>query len=383
MAEQATEEGAWPGIDPDGTVARVRRAQSWRPLVATVALVVLGLACWQAVAMPRIPEPIMHPNRFDGVIYWAGPNLGPFYAKQDVETADLLFVGDSRVYDDTDLDVVRRGGEDSVGLIWGPNADLSVLLPAIMDLPAERMLIALSPSTLGAKTNPVMRASLVSPPPIFEPLSLESALGIWVDEERVRLIDEGYSPFIVDTHLSSFRKVLRETTRRKEGGTQQLDRVVRERLNYFRTENIRTLATRRWHREWFEVADAEKLVRACRITLEEISDEERAAAEAVVVEKLRALVARGVDVRCVRFPVSPSVLAVEREFVPDARLEAIAEAAGVPFYQYQEAGLAAGEDPAAHPERFETRDGSHLTWAASRRFTRKLVERLQGPSSVD
>lgn len=374
------EEPTWQGMDPDGTVARVRRAQSWSPLLATVGLALLGLVAWQALAVSRIPEPIMHPNRFDGVIYWAGPNLGPFYAKQDVSSAELLFVGDSRVYDDTDLDVVRQAGEDSVGLIWGPNADLSVLLPAIMDLPAKRLVVALSPSTLGAKTNPVMRASLVTPPPVFEPLSLESALGIWVDGERERLIEEGYSPFIVDTHLSSFRKVLRETTRRSEGGTHQLDRLVRERLNYFRTASIRTLATRRWHREWFEVPNADKLVQACRITLEVISEEERAAAETIVVEKLRELVARGVDVRCVRFPVSPSVLSVEREFVPDARLEAIATAAGVPYYQYQEAGLPAGVDPSEQPERFETRDGSHLTWAASRRFTRMLVERIQGPS---
>lgn len=383
MADQDVEEITWPGMDPDGAVARVRRAQSWGPLVATVLLAAAGLGGWQALALSRLPEPIMHPNRFDGVIYWAGPNLGPFYAKQDVDSAELLFVGDSRVYDDTDLDVVRRSGEDSVGLIWGPNADLAVLLPAIMDLPAKRMVVALSPSTLGAKTNPVMRASLVTPPPVFEPLSLESALGIWVDEERGRLIGEGYAPFIVDTHLSSFRKVLRETTRRSEGGTHQLDRLVRERLNYFRTENIRTLATRRWHREWFEVPNADKLVNACRITLEVITEEERAAAEAVVVEKLRELIARGVDVRCVRFPVSPSVLAVEREFVPDARLEGIAEAAGAPFYQYQEAGLPAGVDPANEPGRFETRDGSHLTWAASRRFTGVLVERIQSPSSGD
>lgn len=373
------EQQVWSGLDPEGTVARVRRAQSWGPLVATIVLAAAGLAGWQAFASSRIPEPIMHPNRFDGVIYWAGPNLGPFYAKQDVERAELLFVGDSRVYDDTDLDVVRRAGEDSVGLIWGPNADLSVLLPAVMDLPARRMVVALSPSTLGAKTNPVMRASLVTPPPVFEPLSLESALGIWVDGERARLIEEGYPPFIVDTHLSSFRKVLRETTRRSEGGTKQIDRVVRERLNYFRSESIRTLATRRWHREWFEAPDADKLVRASRITLEEITEEERAAAEAVVITKLRELVERGVDVRCVRFPVSPGVLAVEREFVPDARLEAIAAAAGVPFYQYQEAGLGPGEDPAARPDAFETRDGSHLTWAASRRFTRMLVELVQAP----
>ena len=94
-------------------------------------LALLGLVVWQTLAVSRIPEPIMHPNRFDGVIYWAGPNLGPFYAKQDVSSAELLFVGDSRVYDDTDLDVVRQAGEGSVGLIWGPNADLSVLLPAI------------------------------------------------------------------------------------------------------------------------------------------------------------------------------------------------------------------------------------------------------------
>jgi|GEM_PF-3526533 len=383
MAGHDMEESVWPGMDPDGTVARVRQAQSWAPLIATIVLAALGLIGWQALAVSRLPEPIMHPNRFDGVIYWAGPNLGPFYAKQDVQSAELLFVGDSRVYDDTDLDVVRRAGEDSVGLIWGPNADLSILLPAIMDLPAERLVVALSPSTLGAKTNPVMRASLMTPPPVFEPLSLESALGIWVDEERARLIEEGYAPFIVDTHLSSFRKVLRETTRRSEGGTHQLDRVVRERLNYFRTESIRTLATRRWHREWFEVADADKLVDACRITLEVITEEERAAAEAIVVEKLRELVARGVDVRCVRFPVSPSVLAVEREFVPDARLEAIAAAAGVPYYQFQAEGLPAGVAPSEDLSRYETRDGSHLTWAASRRFTKALMERVQGPSSKE
>ncbi|MDG1050996.1 MAG: hypothetical protein P8R46_12390, partial [Planctomycetota bacterium] len=64
-------------------------------------------------------------------------------------------------------------------------------------------------------------------------------------------------------------------------------------------------------------------------------------------------------------------------------LEAIAAAAGVPYYQFQSEGLPAGVPPSEATSLYETRDGSHLTWAASRRFTRKLVERLQGPSSVD
>ncbi|MEM1448016.1 MAG: hypothetical protein AAF957_00340 [Planctomycetota bacterium] len=364
--------------EPMSAVERVRRREGWMPLVATVVLAVLGLAGWQAFAVGRIPEPVMHPNRFDGVIYWVGPRLGPFYAKQDVDSADLMFVGDSRVYDDIDLDQVRIAGEPGAGLIWGPNADLSILLPAVERLPMTRMVVALSPSTLGAKTNPVMRASLVEPPPEFDSLSLESALSLWTADERGRLIDEGYSPLVVDTHLSRFRKVLRETTLRGHGSTRELDRHVRERLNYFRTSNVRTLATRRWHREWFEKVDPDRLVIATRNTLDEITDEQRDRAEATIVASLRDFVGRGIEVHCVRFPVSPTILELEREYVSDERLRAIAEAAGVPFHEFHERGLAKGETLADRPDGFETRDGSHLTWPASRRFTRLLVETIRG-----
>ncbi|MEM9801717.1 MAG: hypothetical protein AAGA20_15430 [Planctomycetota bacterium] len=355
---------------------RIHRRQSWWPLASTLALTAAGLTSWQAFAVRHVPEPVMHPNRFDGVIFWVAPNVGPFYAKQDVESAELMFVGDSRVYDDIDLDVARKAGEPDAGLIWGPNADLSILLPAIERLPAKRMLVAISPSTLGAKTNPVMRASLQEPPPIFGSLTLESELALWTDVERARLIEEGYSPFIVDTHLSSFRKVLRQTTLRSRGGTRQIDRIVRERLNYTRSSTVRTVATNGWHRRWAEEVDPERLVVGMRVILEDVTDEERDRAEEIVVATRRAIAARGVDVHCARFPVSPSVLQVEREFVSDERLRGIAQAAGVPFHEFHELGLAKGEDPAAHPEKYPTRDGSHLTWPGSRRFTRDLMETI-------
>lgn len=362
-----------------GTLPSPRgRRQSYGPLFATLAIAALALAGWQAFAVRYWPEPVMHPNRFDGVIHWVGPRLGPFYAKGDVQDAELLLVGDSRIYDDIDLDQVRLSGESSYGLIWGPNADLAVLLPAVKELSPKTLVVALSASTLGAKTNPVMRASLREPLPEFDSLSLESALSIWTGEERGRLLDEGYSPFVVDSHLSRFRKILRETTLRGHGSTRELDRAVRERLNYMRTVNVRTVATRRWHREWYEAVQPDRLVLATRNTLKEITEAERDASEVIVIQTLKELVASGVDVQCVRFPVSPSILEVEREFVSDERLRAIATAAGVPFHEAHELGLPTGAKEADHPELYSTRDGSHLVWSASRRFTRELMARVRG-----
>ena len=67
---------------------------------------------------------------------------------------------------------------------------------------------------------------------------------------------------------------------------------------------------------------------------------------------------------CVRLPVGPALLAGVRPHISDAELRAVAEAAGVPLLEHQEAP-------------FATRDGSHLTWREAERYSRFLAGELR------
>ena len=64
--------------DPDRPAPRAARRAGSRPLALAAALSVALVAFWQLAVGPRLPEQVYHPARFDGVVHWVGPGLGPF-----------------------------------------------------------------------------------------------------------------------------------------------------------------------------------------------------------------------------------------------------------------------------------------------------------------
>jgi hypothetical protein len=352
---------------------RIARREGYRPLALTAALVLALVAAWQAFAAPRLAEPVYHPARFDGTVYWVAPGIGPFYAHGDVERADVVVVGDSRAYDDIELETLATEGLGRVARVWGPNADLADLLPSIVEARPEAVLIVASPSLFGADYDPLMTVLLQRPPPELDRLSLENGLRRWRDEERARLLAGG--PPVgdparvlfeqkVDGLVDVWAKRLSDTVRRDGWSTKEIDRVLNEWVDHKRALALATFTTQKWHQQWGERIDIDKLAPHTTMMLRTRNAEQRATTRARFVDAARALQAAGIRLAAVRAPVSPSVLAAEREFVSDEDLRALFTELDVPYFEHHELGLA-------------VRDGSHLTWRASREYTRLVAGLLR------
>lgn len=352
---------------------RAARVEGYGALALAAALALALLAAWQVAVAPRLPEPVYHPARFDGVVHWVGPGLGPFYAHGDVDAADLVVVGDSRAFDDIELETLAGEGLGRVARVWGPNADLADLLPSIQAATPRAVLIVASPSLFGADYDPMMTVLLEREPPKLSRLSLENGLARWRTEERARLLtgappadDPGRAYFEqkVDLLLTTWSKRLADTVRRAGWSTKEIDRVLNETVDRRRALLLGTVTTQRWHAQWAEPLVPDKLADDTTKMLRTRDAAERAATRARFVVAVQGLLRDGVRVAAVRAPISPSVLAAEREFVQDEDLRALFAELGVPYFEHHQLGLA-------------VRDGSHLTWRGSLAYTRLVAGLLR------
>lgn len=351
----------------------IARRETYRPLVSTLALVAALVAGWQAFAAPRLPELVYHPARFDGTVHWVAPGVGPFYAHGDVQHADLVVVGDSRAYDDIELETLAGAGLGRVARVWGPNADLADLLPSIRDARPNAVLIVASPSLFGADYDPLMTVLLQRPPPELQRLSLENGLRRWKREERLRLLAGGpplgdparvYFEQKVEGLVDVWAKRLADTVRRDGWSTKEVDRMLNEWVDRKRALALGTFTTQKWHIQWAEPIDVDKLAPPTTKMLATRNAEQRAATRARFADAVRSLQAAGIQIAAVRAPISPSVLAAEREFVADEALRALFTELDVPYFEHHELDLS-------------LRDGSHLTWRASIEYTHLVADCLR------
>jgi hypothetical protein len=352
---------------------RVALHEGYRPLAWTLALTVALIAGWQAFAAPRLPELVYHPARFDGSIHWVAPGVGPFYAHGDVQRADLVVVGDSRAYDDIELETLAAAGLGRVARVWGPNADLADLLPSIGEAHPRYVLIVASPSLFGADYDPLMTVLLQRPPPELERLSLENGLRRWRNEESARLLAGGpppddparvYFEDKVAKLVEVWAKRLADGVRRDGWSTKEIDRMLNEWVDRRRALALGTFTTQGWHKQWSEPVDVTKLAPLTTIMLRTRDAAQRAVTRARFVEAARGLEAAGVRLAAVRAPIHAEVLKAEREFVSDEDLRAVFSELDVPYFEHHELGL-------------PVRDGSHLTWAGSIEYTRLVADLLR------
>ncbi|MEZ6018067.1 MAG: hypothetical protein R3F49_23380 [Planctomycetota bacterium] len=351
---------------------RASRREGYRPLALTLALAGGLVAAWQALAAPHVPEPFYHPSRFDGSVFWVGPGIGPFYAHGDVARAELIVVGDSRAFDDIELETLAAAGLGRVARIWGPNADLADLLTALRELRPKRVLIVASPSLFGADYSPLMTQLLQEPPPALDRLSLQNGVARWRERERARLLAAGPAEgdparagheASVDALLGVWSKRLTDTVRRDGWSTKEVDRVLNEWVDRQRALALATFTTQGWHKQWTEPVNPTKLAAPTRAMLRTRTSEQRAATRARFVAAARALLGDGAQLAAVRAPIDPSVLAVEREFVTDEDLRALFTELALPYFEDQSLGL-------------RVRDGSHLLWRESIQYTRRVADQL-------
>lgn len=324
----------------------------------------LCAGAWARFAPARVPAPLLHPNHSDGRLVWAAPGRGPFHALGDVEHAQLLCVGDSRVHDDCALEVLARAGLGAPATLWGPGAYLPHLLPLVAEQPARRVVVGLSFLSLAEHANPLVAEALREPPPPPSRLAAPADVARWRARQYEHLVSIGADRSAAALYTADLAEALALHYEHVGWFTARVDASLSARADYLRVSAWPTITTRPWRREWFEAPEPARLARWAGGLASLSKPAARAAAGAAITEALLALVAEGREVVCVRLPIARALLDGVRPHIPDAELRAVAEAAGVPLLEHQD-------------EAFATRDGSHLTWRESERYTRFLADALR------
>jgi hypothetical protein len=341
-----------------------RRVRGFRPSLFGGSVFVALVGAWAVVAPARVPAPLLHPNQSDGRLVWAAPGRGPFHALGDVEGAALLFVGDSRIHDDIVLEVFTDEGLGTPATLWGPGAYLPHLLPLAAEQPARRIVVGLSFLSLAVHANPLVAAALSEEPPPPSRLAAPADAARWRQRQLQRLVDGGADRGAAAAFTADLAEALALHYEHAGWFTARLDAALGARANHARATALPTLSPRPWRSAWFEAPEPDRLAAWAAGTAQLSRVEERQAAAELIVASLRALVVAGREVVCVVLPVSTSVHEGVKAYIPDAELQAVAEGAGVPLLDHQDAA-------------FGTRDGSHLTWREAERYSRFLADELR------
>ncbi len=337
-----------------------------RPHLASVALT--GCAAFAALGaawlgLADVPPPLLHPNHSDGRLVWSAPGKGPFHAIGPVETADILFVGDSRVHDDVVLEVIASAGFGTPATLWGPGAYLPDLLPLARELPARTVVVGLSFLSLAENPNPLVAAALQEEPPAPSRLAAAADAARWRERRLTALLASGADRSAAAAFTADLAEALALHYEHVGWWTHRVDAHLAERADYWRTATLPTVSPRPWRRAWFEAPEPTRLARWAEGLARASRPERRAVAAEAIQRSLAALQADGRRVVAVLLPTDASLRAGVEPHVPDSELRAVAEAAGVPLLEHQAAP-------------FGTRDGSHLTWREAERYSRFLAQEL-------
>ena len=125
---------------------------------ASLAFVVL-LAAWIVWGEDARPTaaPAPEPQRWSARLHRAGGRPVPRQSATS-SSADLLFVGDSRIHDAIVLEEL-----DDAATLWGPGAYLPHLLPVVERYPARTVVVGISFLSLAPTINPLVAEALRHP----------------------------------------------------------------------------------------------------------------------------------------------------------------------------------------------------------------------------
>jgi hypothetical protein len=268
----------------------------------------LLLASWNALA-PDVPRRSLSP-----AITVAYSAQGNPISYNGPPSPDLLIVGDSRAAQGIKHRELQRLWLAHSGVIYAPityGGQLSDLLAAAKGRPARRLLIAVSPASIYCKQRQPLVKDLGQPMQLFRD---------------------------IDDYLGQCGESLRGSL-------------------------VTTVDARVWRDGWFYKSNEAKSDSFYFKLVSRDPERRMEELERFKIE-LRGLRRRGIEVACVRLPVSRSLRDIEDAHFPPALLEQACREVGIAFVDYARHG-------------YKTHDGSHLAASDSRRFTRDLAADLQ------
>ncbi|QDV06120.1 hypothetical protein Poly30_16250 [Planctomycetes bacterium Poly30] len=336
----------------------------WAVLAGLTAATYAGaLAVWASLAR-SFPERIERPSQARGITHWVKDGEVPLTIEGRLEGASTLVIGDSRTWMAVDRAVLDGSRFGPSCVLWGSGGDLRVLLDEAAKRSPERLVVGLSPHSMGPDSNRVFTEVARERFPVFRAKEASpSSVRRWRREEQVHLEGLGFPANLVSIFLDRLQnQFLRERALHRDPRA-RLEAWLDAKVQRFRFDHVYTVKPARWRRSWLSVNDPTIDEAPYRMRLgTDRFQEGREGFRQEIIDRLRVVAAKTPTV-VVRFPLSPQVRAAEDETAPAAWLAEIAEIVGVPYVDFGTTGV--------------TADGSHVTTDTATRLTADLVQRLE------
>ncbi len=345
------------------TIHRRFARRSAVPLVAGAVLYLLLVVAWQNFIVPDLPPDPFRPNLSQGQVLWAGPRNHPIYTREDIENADVLVIGDSRIFHGIVAERLEEAGLGRVAVVWCFGGHLTSLLAAVREMPPKRLVIGLAPINLHPKKNPVMTEIMRREPPSLLQEGGNELVAAWAEEELDYLVEFGFTRSRAEKEVNDVLRNLEQARLRSTWSPERVDLEFKEWFNVRRRRVVGTLSTRTWDYAWFWNYQSGESDDVYRGILSEETAPERAASLERVTELIQELKDQGREIVCLRVPVAHQLLEIEEAAFPGARFEELCKELEVPYL-----------DSSNRP--FRTRDGSHLNGPGADRYSRVVAEFL-------
>ena len=320
------------------------------------------MAVWQFVIEPLFP-PIAFENDFRGeAVRWID-SYGSLMSIANVEEAETLVVGDSRIPAGIDVYALREHGITNAAALWVGEASLSRLLPAASTFNSPRMVVCIS--TLGLAPEIQGRKTAFNngeAPPAGRAVS-STEYKAWRLRRTDELSDLGYTDGEVAGLFRYFERRYEQGLTRFSSGPRGIDSRLNAWFNNARFNTYRTVRPKPWAVSWFDDLDESKSDHIYQALADRKDAPGWDETRTVILDELIRLRASGCEVVCVRQPVSSSLLEIERGLVSDEEFRELCRDAGVPFLDYAD-------------EPYPTHDGLHMTHDSEVRFTKRLAADL-------
>ncbi len=317
---------------------------------------------WSKIT-PALPDKGTHRLESWPGLDWLGPGLPPIERQGSSDGAALMVLGDSRVRAGIDRRTLERAGLGASCIASANGSDLRDLLRYALGHPPEHAVVSISPHSLVPAKNQVVAEIMRSRPPALDrETATPEDVRSWHRAELEHLVGQGfpaaYCRQILGRLCADYYDAYdrgRWPQRRWHG---RLERAWTE----AQCRALYTVTVQPWNHSWFPRADPSASDRTYENALGHRRFPKRLEAAAAEAADLLAELSTTCPTIVVRLPVSPSLRAIEDAAVAPGRLAAIAESAGVRYFDF---GTSA-----------RTRDGSHLTFQGAVEFTAELAGRL-------
>lgn len=345
-----------------GVRSRLRRAA---PVLFGLALYAALLGSWQGLVAPRLPAAFYRVGSRVQNMVWVEEGITPLASEGDLEAAELLFVGDSRVW----RAICREAFDEDIfgpsAILWGSAARTKELLVGVEKLHPRRVVLAVS--TLGFiehEDTVVKRVFSDVEIPRWDSASFEQDVLDWRSSRLAALEAAGVPPQQYAYTLSTIEATIRETRTTRSLTPRGIDLNLSRFFDDARARAVRTLRTDSWSERWLAVPNPKRSRESYRVALRGLPLSQTHENMRDSARLLRELRARGVDIVCIRLPFDVGLRSIEDEYLPPADYARFCREAGVRYLDYSKAP-------------FQTYDGSHLTARAAPRFSARLARDLR------